>query len=51
MKIKLTKGDVKFLFNNYSYFEEFMRLMRNLRILLAEDQIRTALDWYQKTKF
>lgn len=47
MKIKLTKGDLKFLFNNYAYFEEFMRLMRNLRILLAED-LRFELEEDEK---
>lgn len=37
MKIKLTKGDVQFLFSNFNYFEQFIKIMRELRFVIADD--------------
>lgn len=49
MKIKLTKGDLKFLFSNFEYFEHFIKIMKELRITVADD-VRFELEEDKKNE-
>lgn len=43
MKVKLSKGDLRFLFNNFEYFDHFIKVMKELRVTLG-DNIKLELE-------